>query len=45
MKKQNKIHLLDFLKVCLYRTYRRRTANLYPLFKAFRLPKYHVQDA
>ena len=45
MKKENKIHWLDFLKVCWYRTCRRRTANVYPLFKAFRLQKYHVQDA
>ena len=33
------MHLLDFLKVCWYRTCRRRTAKVYPLFKAFRLQK------
>ena len=43
-KKRNKIHWLDFLKVCWYRTCRRLTANVYPLFKAFHLQKYHVQD-
>ena len=45
MKKIKKIHLLDVLKVCRYRTCKRRTTNVYPLFKAFRLQKYHVQDA
>ena len=39
MKKENRIHLLDFLKVCWYRTCRRRTAKVYLLFKAFRLQK------
>ena len=43
--KRNKIHWLDFLKVHgWYRTCRRLTANVYALFKAFRLQKYHVQD-
>ena len=39
LKQENKIHLLDILKVCWYRTCRQRTAKVYPLFKAFRLQK------
>ena len=45
MKKIKKIHRLDVLKVCWYRTCRPRITNVYPLFKAFCLQKYHVQDA
>ena len=45
MEKENKIQWLDFLKVCWYHACRRRTANVYPLFNAFRLQKYYVQDA
>ena len=45
MKKIKKIHRLDVLKVCWYRTCRPRTTNVYPLFKAFCLQKYHIQDA
>ena len=45
MKIENKMHSSNFLNVCWYRTCRGRTANVYPLFKAFRLQKYHVQDA
>ena len=41
LKQENKIHLLDFLKVCWYRTCRQRTACSRP----FVYKKYHVQDA
>ena len=47
MKKENKIHLLFFCKSLLvpHIYIRQRTANVYPLLEAFRLQKYHVQDA
>ena len=37
--------MIFFKCLLVVRTCRRRIADVYPLFKAFRLQKYHVQDA
>ena len=37
--------MIFFKCLLAVRTCRRRIAAVYPLFKAFRLQKYHVQDA